>query len=81
MSNFNLKIYGAHGCSKCQQLLEMFKKTNDVKYEYLIAGEDYEPEDLVSKTKIKSLPQVFDGEEFLGTYEDVLKLIILGIIK
>lgn len=71
-----LKVYGADNCPKCEQLINLLD-SKSIDYEYLKVGIDYQSDELISKTGLRSLPQVFffDSGEFLGLIEGVSSLI------
>lgn len=70
-------VYSKENCPWCDRAKELIK-SRGFEYEELVYGTDFTKEDLAEKLGKKdriTVPQIFMGEDYVGTYEDLRGLI------
>ena len=66
-----IKMYGRAGCSSCNQAKALCE-SNDVSYEYLSLGKDYQLSEFMSiKDGHRSFPLITKDDEYIGTLQDL----------
>ena len=69
-------VYSKENCPWCDRAKELLVNMN-VEYEEFVYGKDFTKEELTQKLGGKdriTVPQIFLGEDYVGTYEDLRHL-------
>ena len=69
-------IYTTKTCPYCQMAKELLKQRGIEYTEKIIEFCSEELMELVQKTKQRTVPQIFFGEEFIGGYDDLQQYLV-----
>lgn len=60
-------LYSMEGCSACESVKQLLQSKR-LNFKVLMAGEDFGPADLqkITGKVVRSLPQLFHNEEYIG---------------
>ena len=67
------KIYGTDSCPYCVKA-KALAENKGVEYQYIDIQKDSEAVKMLKSRGFKSIPQIFDGEEYVGGYSQFSKL-------
>lgn len=68
-------IYGKPGCVNCEKS-KMFLEMKNIPFEYKDVHSDEEALAFVVKEGFKAVPIIFDGEEYVGGYNDLKSYVL-----
>jgi len=74
-------IYTAPACPYCIRAKQFFDESNIEYVEKLTQDHEEEHEALMEKYKWRTVPMIFIGEEFIGGYDDMMKLVSEGALE
>lgn len=69
-----LKVYGAQWCSFCKKAKD-FLDTNNIQFEFVDIDQQIQKSTLLLDMNLKTIPQVFNGDEHIGGYTDLVEYV------
>jgi len=73
ISMSKITIYTKTGCPHCHKAMDMMN-TLKLDFEEINVDNIEDQQELVERTNVMSVPQIFIGKEFLGGYDELIEL-------
>lgn len=68
-----IKVFSTQNCSACKSA-KAWLEENNLPYESMMIDEDVDAAKFVMMKGLRTVPQIFVGEEHIGGWEDMRKL-------
>jgi len=74
----NIIIYTAPNCSYCERAKQLFKKKGASFEEIRLDLHPEKRDEMLEKSGLQSVPQIFIGEKHIGGFDDLYALDVAG---
>lgn len=73
-----IKVYSTETCSACNSA-KAWLKDNNIEFESVMIDEDIDAAKLMMSRGLRTVPQIYIGEEHIGGWEDLRQLGLQGV--